>query len=77
MHSAVIRSNTVVHYSMILDKTNFVDGVPKCCIQTKMYRLYRTMIIYSHVFILCLHFGLKMDPQNVVIKQKCTDYIEK
>ena len=37
-----------VHYKMVSDLRWF-KGVPKkCCIQTKMCRLYRKMTIYGH-----------------------------
>ena len=40
-----------VHYQIVSDISQ------KCCIQTKMYRLYRKMIIkYGHYFLLSIHF---------------------
>ena len=38
----------MIHYSTVLDIRRFKDGPKKCCIQTKIYRLYRKMTIYSH-----------------------------
>ena len=39
-----------VYYSIVLNIRQFKDGPQKCCIQTKMYRLYRKMTIYTCLF---------------------------
>ena len=38
----------MVHYSTVLNIRQFKNGPKKCCIQTKMYRLFRKMTFYGH-----------------------------
>ena len=45
-----------VHYKMVFDIRWFQGGPEKCCIQTKMYRLYRKMTINSHFFYIIYTF---------------------
>ena len=42
-------------YQTITNVRRFKVGPQKCCIQTKMFRLYRKMIIYGHFFLYNLH----------------------
>ena len=37
----------MIHYSMVLDIRRFKDGPQKCCIQTKINRLYKKLPLWS------------------------------
>ena len=55
---------------MVSGIRRFKSVPQKCCIQTKMYRLYRKLTIYGHFSIESIHFCLD------ATQQKCIDYME-
>ena len=67
----------MIHYKMVSDIRWFKCGPQKCCILTKMYRLYRKMIIFlydPYIFVWIQHGCLAnmvfaLNPNNSVIKR--------